>query len=154
MARSLRIFWRDQRANFAVMYALTAPILTAFVGMGIDYTVGLSFKSRWDTAADAAAIAAVKGAEAYVTANASSESTAALSSGATGPGNAQGYKFFNANAGASEAAGTVTPVVNVTELGTAFTATVTYAGTTPSHFGGWVGISNLAVAGSATASAA
>jgi len=154
MARSLRVFWRDQRANFAVMFALTAPILIVFVGMGIDYLVGLSFKSRWDTAADAAAIAAVKGAEAYVTANGSNESAAVLSSGAIAAGKAQGYKYFNANAGASEAAGTVTPVVNVTESGTAFTATVTYTGTTPSHFGGLVAISNLAVAGSATASAA
>jgi Flp pilus assembly protein TadG len=154
MARSLRIFWRDQRANFVVMFALSLPVIAVFVGMGIDYVGGLSFKSRWDTAADAAAIAAVKGAESYVTANASSESTATLISGAIAAGNAEGYKFFNANSGSSEAAGTVTPVVNVTESGTTFTASVTYTGTSPSHFGGWVGISKLAVAGSATASAA
>ena len=75
------------------MFALSAPVLLVFVGMGIDYLVGLSFKSRWDTAADAAAIAAVKAAEAYVTANAWTESTAALISGARAAGNAQGQKF-------------------------------------------------------------
>jgi Flp pilus assembly protein TadG len=155
MARSLRIFWRDHRANIAVMFALTAPILVVFVGMGIDYLVGLSFKSRWDTAADAAAIAAVKAAEAYVTANASNQSTAALISGAKAAGNTQGGKAFDANAGASETAGTVTRTVDTENpSGTTFTATVSYTGTSPSHFGRWVGISNLAVAGSATASAA
>jgi len=136
------------------MFALSASILIVFVGMGIDYLVGLSFKSRWDTAADAAAVAAVKAAEAYVTANASTESTAALISAADAAGNAQGEKIFNANAGASEAAGTVTPSVSTQASGTTFTATVAYTGTSPSLFGGSVGIYNLSEAGSATASAA
>ena len=42
-------------------------------------------------------------------------------SGAIAAGNAQAAKIFNANGGASEAAGTVTPVVNGTKSGTAFT---------------------------------
>jgi Flp pilus assembly protein TadG len=154
MARSLRIFWRDRRANFAVMFALSAPILVVFIGMGIDFLVGLSFKSRWDTAADAAAIAAVKAAEAYVTANAHNESAAALISGAKAAGNAEGKQIFNVNAGACETAGTVTPLVDTENpSGTTFTATVSYTGTSPSHFGGSVGISNLAVSGSAVATA-
>jgi len=153
MAISLRMFWRQQRANFTVMFALSAPVLVVFLGMGIDYVIGLSDKSRWDTAADAAAIGAVQSAEAYVTNNASSESGNSLTSDAIAAGEAEGYKLFKANAGSSEAAATVTPTVTVTISGATFNSTVTFSGSVGTHFGGFVGVSTISVSGSAVATA-
>ena len=46
------------------MFALAAPVLIVFIGVGIDYKTSLSDKSRMDTAADAATIAAVNTAKA------------------------------------------------------------------------------------------
>jgi Flp pilus assembly protein TadG len=135
------------------MFALSAPVLVVFVGMGIDYLVGLSDKARWDTAADAAAIGAIQSAEAYVTNNAYSESGNLLTSGAIAAGEAQGYKLFGANAGSSEAAATVTPTVTVTISGTTFNSTVTYSGSVATHFGGFVAVPTISVSGSAVATA-
>jgi len=65
LGRARRAFARDAGGNFAMMFALAAPILILFVGMGVDYKVGLSDKARLDTSADAAALAAVNSAKAY-----------------------------------------------------------------------------------------
>jgi Flp pilus assembly protein TadG len=145
--------WRasiqDRRGNFAVTFALTAPILILLVGMGVDFLTGLSFKSRWDSAADAAALAANQVATAYANANASTDPNFIVD--AIAAGEAAGKKAFNANAGVSETTGSVTPTVVTTNSKTTFTTTVTYTGTTPSNFGSLVGIKTLSVGGSATA---
>ncbi len=143
----------DGSGSFTIMFAMSALVVVVLIGMGLDYLTGLSFKSRWDTSADAAAIAAIQGAVAYVTANAASQSGAALSTGAIAAGEAQGAKVFRANAGASEATETVTAAVTVTEPSGTFNATVTYTGTVATHFGKLVGTSTLAVSGTAVATA-
>jgi Flp pilus assembly protein TadG len=142
---------KDRRGNFAVMFALTAPILILLIGMGLDFLVGLSFKSRWDAAADAAALAGNNAAIAYANANAATETTTQLVANAILAGEAAGLKAFNANAGISESTGKVTPNVVTTNSGTKFTTTASYTGSTTSFFGGLVSITSLSLAGSATA---
>ena len=144
-------FCRNKRGNFAVIFALSAPVLILFAGMGADYLEGLSFKSRWDAAADAAALAAVQGAEDYAKANAT-QSASTLSAAAISAGQAQGYKAFKANAGVSESTGSVTPTMSVTQAGMTFTATANYSGSVATHFGGLVGVTTIGAAGSSTAS--
>jgi hypothetical protein len=117
--------------------------------MGVDYLTALSFKSRWDTAADTAALATIQAAEAYVSANPKA-STATVQT----VSQAQGTKSFAANAAASESSESVTPQVNLSISGSVYTATVTYSGNVATHFGGLVGISKLSVAGAATATSA
>ncbi len=152
-ARALRSIARDGRGNFAVMFALSAPVLIVLLGLGLDYLSGLSFKTRWDTAADAAALAAVQAAEAYVKANAATVAEPALVTNAEAAGVAAGRKAFHANAGASAATESVTPTVAMSQSGTQFTATATYAGAMGTHFGGLVGISSLAISGASVATA-
>ncbi len=147
-----RRFFGDRRGNFAVLFALTAPIFVLIVGLGLDYLDGLTFKTRWDAAADFGALAAVKAAQAYASANAATQNAPDLQADASAAGSAAGLKAFNANAGASESNAVVTPQVTMTVTGSKFTATVSYAGTIKGNFGGWVGINQLAISGTSVAS--
>jgi Flp pilus assembly protein TadG len=61
-----RIFFRDDRAAVAVMFALSLLAMIGLVGLGIDVSRTLAFKFTWDAAADAAALAAVTQAEATI----------------------------------------------------------------------------------------
>jgi Flp pilus assembly protein TadG len=151
LAPALRTIAHDGRGNFAVMFALSAPVLIVLLGLGLDYLSGLSFKTRWDTAADAAALASVQSAEAYVKANASIVTGPALVTNAEAAGVAAGLKAFHANAGASAATEAVTPTVAVSQSGTRFTGTAAYSGAMGTHFGGLVGVSSLAISGTSVA---
>jgi len=151
-----RRFSSDTRANFTILFAFTAPVLILIIGMGIDYWTGLSDKSRMDTAADAAAIASVNAAKAYFAANSSTQSGSTLCNNAIAAGQAQGKKVFQADMGSTLLMASVIPVINMgnTCATLTFTATVTWSGQVAAHFGPLVGISNIAIAGSATATAA
>src|SRR5271155_4003417 len=89
-----RRFAREARGNFTIMFAFTAPILILFIGMGIDYLTALSDKSRMDTAADAAAIAAVNSAVAYYKLNPTNLSGSALKQAAIAAGKVQALSVF------------------------------------------------------------
>ena len=132
-------FARDRRGNFAVMFSLMAPVLIVLLGMGLDYLNALSHKTRWDTAADAAALRAVEAAEAYATANASGQSYTQLMQNAEVAGQAAGLAAFNANSGASSLTGSVTPSVAMSYAGTKFNVAVTYTASVGTYFGGLVG---------------
>src|SRR6516164_7423352 len=52
-------FRRDRRGNMAVMFAIACVPLIAAVGAAIDYTEATRIKSKLQSAADAAAVAAI-----------------------------------------------------------------------------------------------
>ena len=137
-----------------MLFALTAPALVVIVGMGVDYYVGLSDKSRLDTAADAAALAAVNTAKNYYAANSGGPlSGTALASAAEAAGQLQGQKVFNANVG-STVLTTLTltlppPTYNTSTM--TFTANVSWSAQAAAHFGALVGISNINISGNAQA---
>src|SRR5271163_4154372 len=145
---------RDTRGNFTIMFAFAAPVLIVFIGMGIDYKTALSDKSRMDTAADAAAIAAVNTAKAYFAANSASLSGSALSNGAIAAGIAQGDKVFAADKGPTLLVAPVTPALTMTYSNLTFNSSVTWSGQVATHFGGLVGITNIAISGASAATAA
>ena len=144
---------RDASGNFTILFAFTAPVLILFIGMGIDYWVGLSDKSRMDTAADAAAIAAVNGAKAFFAANSGAMSGTALSNAAISAGIALGDKVFAADMGSTLLVQPVTPAITMTYSDLTFNSSVTWSGQAATHFGPLIGISNIAIAGSAAATA-
>ena len=154
-ARVLRAIRRDRSGNFTMLFALTAPALVIMVGMGVDYYVGLSDKSRLDTAADAAALAAVNTAKSYYAANSGSQSGATLENNALAAGKAQAQNVFNANVGSTALASPVTLVVtpSFTQSTLTFSAAVTWSAQVTAHFGPLVGISNLNISGDAAAQA-
>ena len=55
----IRRFWADDRANIAVIFALTLVPIVFLVGMGIDYTNAADRQVQLNAAADAAALAGV-----------------------------------------------------------------------------------------------
>jgi len=145
-------FLRDVRGNFAITFALSAPILLLLIGMGIDFLSAYSNKSRMDAAADAAAIAAVAAAKAFYATNSGSLTGTALTNAAIAAGTAQGQKAFNANIGSTNLVATVNPVVTANYNGQlVFTATVSWTGAVPSNFGGLVNISQISISGTAAA---
>lgn len=56
----LQEFNRDRSGAVAVLLALTAPVLVAFVGLALDYGFATSQRSTMQAAADAAALAGAK----------------------------------------------------------------------------------------------
>jgi Flp pilus assembly protein TadG len=160
-----RRFARDARGNFAIMFAFTAPVLIVFIGMGVDYLVALSDKSRMDTAADAAAIAAVNSAVAYYKLNPKNETGTTLKNDAITAGKAQALSVFNVNMGATQVFATaqlngpVIPTIDICDAATpacgplTFNSSVTWSGKIAAHFGPLVNITNIGIAGSSGATA-
>jgi Flp pilus assembly protein TadG len=148
-----RGFGCDIRGNFTILLAMSAPALILLIGMGIDYWVGLSDKTRVDTAADAAALAAVNAAKAYYAANAGSQSGTALEAAAESAGMVQGAKAFAADVGSTALVSPVTPKIQISFANLSFTATLTWSGKVATHFGPIAGFSSIGIAGAAAATA-
>jgi Flp pilus assembly protein TadG len=160
-----RRFARDARGNFVIMFAFTAPVLIVFIGMGVDYLAALSDKSRMDTAADAAAIAAVNSAVAYYKLNPKNETGSALKADAITAGKAQALNVFNVNMGStqvfanSQLNSSVIPTIDICDTATpacgplTFNSSVTWSGKVAAHFGPLVNITNLGIGGSSGATA-
>ena len=151
LTKVLGAITHDRRGNFTILFALTAPLLVAIVGMGVDYYVALSDKSRLDTAADAAALEAVNTAKAYYAANSAAQSGATLESNTIAAGIARGTKAFDANVGSVVLAGSVVPQITMTYASLTFTANVNWTAQVTSHFGPLVGISDINISGAAAA---
>ncbi len=151
LTRAIDALWNDRGGNFAVLFALTAPLLVIIVGMGVDYYVALSDKSRLDTAADAAALAAVNTAKAYYAANSGSQSGATLENNAVAAGQAQGAKAFAADVGSTVLASLVLQPIPISYANLSFTAKVTWNAQVTAHFGPLVGVPNINIHGDSAA---
>lgn len=62
LIQSIKSFLPDRRGNFAIMFAIVAPVLLIGVAGAIDYTRALNLQSNMQQAADAAALAAATAA--------------------------------------------------------------------------------------------
>ena len=157
-------FRRDASGATAIVFAICAVPTIGMVGLGIDYMQGLSYKRRFDAAADSAALAAIAGAQAYWTANQSSMSASALASGAVTAGQNQGKRAFAVNGGGyvddfaltSNVVVTppnqVDPATGVMNGSRQFTASATYGGAMPTSFGKIFGTKALNLGGTSGSS--
>src|SRR4249920_161718 len=57
--RLMRRFQRDQRGNLAVIFAIACVPLISGIGCAIDYSEATRIKAKLQSAADAAAVAAI-----------------------------------------------------------------------------------------------
>ena len=105
----LKHFLVDRRANVAIITGLCALPLFGLTGLAIDYAVTIADKQKLDTAADAAAIAAITKAQSEILAN------GGVVGSALTDGQAQGLKAFKANAGSISFAAVPLPTVSVTQ---------------------------------------
>ena len=150
--KSAFLKWRrNDQGTFAVYSALAFPVLLAIAGFGLDYWSTLSVKARLDAAVDTAAIAAAKAANAYVQANGATQTGSQLTDAAKTAGRTAANQAFYANAGPSEIYTPVAPVIDVSYQNAAFTATVSYSTTRPTIFAGLLGVPNLGLGGTSTA---
>ena len=143
---------RDRRANVSITYAFALVPLLGVLGLGSDWYRQQSYNKRLQNAADAAAIAAITTAKAYIVANSqnSNASTQAIING-----KAQALKVFATNAGSSANTEPVTPTISFpAPTNSTYTATISYSTNMPTFFGRLPGFNTptFPLAGSSTSS--
>jgi Flp pilus assembly protein TadG len=151
LAAALHAWRQDERGSFAIIFAFAVVVLVIFVGLGIDYYTGLAAKARLNSAADAAALAAVDTAKAFYAANSGTMSEADLEAASIQAGKAQAQKAFAANTAGTELMSAITPNISINYATLQFTSTVNWAGDVAAHFGPLVGVSSLALGGNSGA---
>lgn len=140
----------DHGGSINIMFAMAVIPTVGLVGLGVDYGMAITGKTRLDNAADNAALAGVVTAKEYIAANAkqSDVTTAGLTAGRN-----QALKAFNINAGSVSFATVNLSPPQVTRSGNVLTATITYTATVQSVFGKILGVSASTFSNTVTASA-
>jgi Flp pilus assembly protein TadG len=131
-----RLFRRDRHGAIAVMYALMLLPLLAICALAVDLGFYILARSEVDTAADAAAIHAVRIASQLYNAGSASRADAETA------GVTAGQQWFAAQLGnigiASVAASDVSVAVNYQPTPGGFVSTVSYTGTVATHLGAFI----------------
>jgi Flp pilus assembly protein TadG len=125
---SLLNFVRDRRANVIVLFAFILIPIVGLSSLAIDYGSALAKKAQLNSAADAAALAAINQAQADIIAG-------DTTTFATSDGIAQAQKVFASNAGAAFALLSAAPTITLTRTGQTFSSSVAYQGSMNTHFG-------------------
>jgi hypothetical protein len=140
----------DEKGSVAtIMGFAVIPVLLAS-GVAADYAVAQGAKMRLDSAADAAALAAIKAAETTMIALSASNPNAA--SHAILDGQAQGSKSFLAQAGKNGANVTSGPTISVAITGRTISASASYSASVPTNFGKLAGVKTMNMQNTAAAS--
>jgi len=135
--RALGRFMADRSGNFAMIFAIAAPVLMLGVGMTIDFSNTVSYQQRLQAAADSAALAAA---------------TAMVDGQSASAAQTIGLNYFQANV---PGYGYVQNALNVYtgQANSTATATVSYSTTQSTLFGALTGSNSLPVVVQATATA-
>src|SRR5579871_3202214 len=156
--RLMNRFRWDRRGNVAVIFGIAAVPLIAAVGIAIDYSEAMRIKAKLQSAADAAAVAAISqnsaGWLAASTMTSNGPVTVAQTDASnifTGNVSAWMPSLFTLNASGTTA--------TVTKTGPTLTSTVTFSANVPVTFMGVLGVinggtpvKNIVVGGSSSAS--
>ena len=144
-------FLKSNTGTVAVLFALSLVPIIGLSGLAIDFGIAFSAKTKLDNAADAAAIAAVATAKAFVAANPSDNNLTADSIAA---GTARALRAFNVNAGSIVYTTIPTPVIQLTRSATqTFSVTVSYKTTSQNQFGSLFGSNANNISGTVSAKA-
>lgn len=150
IAERLAKGFADRSGSVNILFAFSLVPMIGLIGVSVDYGVGQAEKNKLDNAADAAAIAAVATAKAYVAANPTDNN---LNANAISAGLNRAGRAFTINAGSLPFAQVPTPQIALTRTSQTFASTVTYATTTTNHFGQMFGKPTFVIAGTASATA-
>ncbi len=134
----------NRRGNVAIICALTAIPLISAVGCVIDYTTASAVKEKLQAAADAATLATVSNNSPVVTTAQGMSGNGTVSGGST-----YAQNFFAADTSAFSGA---SDTGAVTKSGMVITATLSFSYRQPTFFMSIIGVSNVTVSGSSTAS--
>ncbi len=144
LAHSLRRFARNHSGSTAVLFALSVVVMAAAIAVAIDYTGTTSAEVRFNSAADAAALAAITKTKTDLIAGIPSKK--AIADGAQ-----FGQSTFSAQVGAAIGNLKAAPTVDVTRSGQTLTATVSYQASRGTSLGSLLGAPTIAFNGGATA---
>ncbi len=144
-------FIRARDGGIAILFGLSLIPIIGLVGLAVDYGVAITNRTRLDRAADAAALAAVVTAKAYVAAH-SGES--GVMDAALAAGQKQATNTFNVNAGKLPLGSVTlqTPQVTSSSNGLTVTANISYTATINNSFSKLFLVSTTTISNSATAS--
>ena len=144
-SRSLFELPRKNSGSVLVLFALAMLGLVLVVGLAIDYSDAMSRKQQLNTAADAAALAALGQAESdYVV----SKSWGLMQQDAK----SAAQSAFTANAGALYALLKQGPTITIARSGQVVTANISYQAKSPNYFGGLAHVANMNLSGSSASS--
>jgi Flp pilus assembly protein TadG len=140
-------FRRDRRANVAVIFAIACVPLISAVGCAIDYSEATRIKAKMQSAADAAAVAAISQNSAGWLA-----STAQSSNGPVTVAQTDAVNVFNGNVTAQASLyNSLVVTATVMKTGPSLASTVSFSANVPVTFMKVVGWSQLTVTGSSKA---
>lgn len=148
--KSRGAFLQDERGSIHILLAFSLLPMIGILGLGIDYGIAQTTKSKLDNAADAAAIAAVATAKAFVAANPNDSN---VTNNAISAGTSRATRAFGINAGSLSYSQVPTPSIKVTRNKQTFSSIVTYSTQSINNFGKIFGSPYMAVSGTAAASA-
>jgi Flp pilus assembly protein TadG len=134
----LRTFHTAKEGNIAITFALTMVPVMILIGMGVDYTLDSKLRSRLDTIADSAALAAL-------TPTVMAQGETAMSTAATA--------LFNSQTANIQGVNGVTLSVTPNISGSNYSMTVTYQTTTNLLFAGFLGMKQASISGTSAAAA-
>src|ERR1700722_14030513 len=122
----------DRAAGVALMFAISVVPVIGVVGIAIDLSFATQARVLLSSAADAAALAAVKTA---------ADAFAAGKRNYIELGESAGGEWFESQSSPTAHLGTETPTVALTRSGAAFSSTITYRGSVPTAFARLFGVS-------------
>jgi len=146
----IRRFSRDQRGNIALTFGASLVVLLMAVGSGIDYSMATRMKAKLQSAADAAAVAAIShNSPGYL------QAAGMTSDGSVPNGVADAHNVFqgvvnnlqNGIKGIVDKVDTPT----VTKTGPILSSVVTFSANVPTTFMGLFGYTTMTVNGSSSA---
>jgi Flp pilus assembly protein TadG len=140
-------FRNDRRANVAVIFAIACVPLISAIGCAIDYSEATRIKAKMQSAADAAAVAAISQNSAGWLA-----STAQTSNGPVTVAQTDAVNVFNGNVTAQASLyNSLVVTATVMKTGPTLASTVSFSANVPVTFMKVVGWSQLTVTGSSSA---
>ena len=145
-ARVLTQWTADDRGAVAIVFALCLVCLLGVTAMAIEFGSAVSARSKAQTAADAAVLAAVKTAKDYLTSNAWADTGIA-----TEKAIAAAAKYFGNDVLGSSGTSR-TPTIRVSIVNGVINAQVAYSASLHLNFGAVIGMRNLGIGVSASAS--
>jgi Flp pilus assembly protein TadG len=140
-------FRNDRRANVAVIFAIACVPLISAIGCAVDYSEATRIKAKMQSAADAAAVAAISQNSAGWLA-----STAQTSNGPVTVAQTDAVNVFNGNVTAqSSLYNSLVVTATVMKTGPSLASTVSFSANVPVTFMKVVGWSQLTVTGNSSA---
>ncbi|MCJ2084073.1 pilus assembly protein TadG-related protein [Methylobacterium sp. J-090] len=140
----------SRRGSIPLLFGLSLIPLIGMIGLAVDYGIATTNKTKLDLAADAAAIAAVVTAKAYISDNAGQTN---VSANALAAGSAKAINAFNVNTGSITFGQVTLATPQVTRTAQTLTAVVSYSATVKNTFGPIFGSPTTVLSNSVTASA-